>query len=457
MKIVVSGSTGFIGSHLVNYLLKHTNHDLVGLSRSECQSSSDRLEYKTCDLYSLLDAENSLVGCDVAIYLVHSMNQGVRLSQGSFEDFDFILADNFAKACERNNVKRIIYVSGIVPLEKVTSAHLKSRLEVEKTLLKHKTPLTAFRTGIVMGPEGSSFDIVRKIINRLFFIVLPNWTLNKIQVLSIQDLNHAILIETKNDKLEDGSFDLAHPKVFRYAGLIKKISKLLNKKNVFFKFPYVPYFISKRWITLITGYSKYLVFPLVDSLKYSMVVDETRRWPLKKDFKDLEESIKWSWNLDNAAKLPILKKEQPKKNSLVRSVQRLHKPNSWTMNEVALEYMRWLERFFKPFLKIDINGDNINFNTYLIKKPLLSLRFSRERTFETRRLFYIVGGILAKKRKNARLEFRESPDQEFFIAAIHSYHPSLPWYIYRYTQALVHAFVMKKFGQHLKSVSKSKK
>jgi nucleoside-diphosphate-sugar epimerase len=457
MKIAVSGSTGFVGKHLIKKLLED-DFKIIGLTRSHCVSSSAKLEFRTCDLYSLLDAERSLEGCDVAIYLVHSMNHSVRLSQGTFDNFDFLLADNFAKACERNEVKRIIYVSGILPYDKLTSAHLRSRFEVEKTLKKHKTPLTVFRTGIVLGPEGSSFDMIRKIINRLPIIFLPSWTLNKIQVLSIKDLVDSIVFEIKtNNSSQDGSFDLAHPKVFRYAGLIKKIARKLGKRNIFIKFPFIPNYISKHWISFITGHPKALVYPLVESLKYSMIVKEERIWPNKKDFQSIDESILWSWNEKNSVQLPISRKTPIEPNRLVRSVQRLPVPEGWTMNEVALEYMNWLDNFFKAFLKIERNGDLLHFCSIFIRKPLLTLEFSRDRTFETRELFYIVGGVLARPRADARLEFRESPEKDFFIAAIHNYNPSLPWYVYRYTQALVHAFVMKKFGKHLRSLSKKRR
>ena len=250
---------------------------------------------------------------------------------------------------------------------------------------------------------------------------------------------------------------MAHPKVFRYAGLVKKISRKVGKKNIFIKFPIIPSFVSKHWISAITGHPRSLVFPLVESLKHSMVADKERLWPFKKDFEPVDSSILWSWNKKNAVPLPVSSKTPVPFNRLVRSVQRLPVPEGWSMKEVALEYMKWLETFFGPLLKIKRDGDLLYFCTYFFKSPLLTLEFSRERTFETRELFYIVGGVLARKRKDARLEFRESPERDFFIAAIHNYNPSLPWYIYRYTQALVHSYVMRKFGDHLRGLSSKRR
>jgi hypothetical protein len=40
-------------------------------------------------------------------------------------------------------------------------------------------------------------------------------------------------------------------------------------------------------------------------------------------------------------------------------------------------------------------------------------------------------------------------DGKYVIAAIHDFCPSLPWYIYNTTQAVVHLFVMNAFERHL--------
>ena len=70
------------------------------------------------------------------------MSPSNRLSQGSFEDFDFILADNFARAARFAGLKQIIYVGGIVDESKSNlSQHLRSRLEVEQTLAAYGTPV----------------------------------------------------------------------------------------------------------------------------------------------------------------------------------------------------------------------------------------------------------------------------------------------------------------------------
>jgi hypothetical protein len=81
---------------------------------------------------------------------------------------------------------------------------------------------------------------------------------------------------------------------------------------------------------------------------------------------------------------------------------------------------------------------------------ILVLEKSEERSSPDRQLLYVVGGLLSGIMDRGRLEFREVLDRRYVMAALHEFRPALPWYIYRWTQAIVHLLVMKAFGEHLK-------
>lgn len=71
MKIGIAGANGFIGEHLIQYLLNESKHDIIALSRQEKKSKNPRLKWRKCDLFSMKDTEKSLQEVDIAIYLVH--------------------------------------------------------------------------------------------------------------------------------------------------------------------------------------------------------------------------------------------------------------------------------------------------------------------------------------------------------------------------------------------------
>jgi len=172
--IAIAGATGFIGRWFIDRY-KHKYH-IVALSRKIMKpTEEDSVEWRVLDMYSLSSTTAALKGADYALYLVHSMQPSTRLNQGSFEDTDLLLADNFARAAEANGLKQIIFLGGILPDKgEQFSRHLRSRHEVEQTLRAKSVPLTSLRAGIIVGPGGSSFRIVEKLVNRLPVMISPN-------------------------------------------------------------------------------------------------------------------------------------------------------------------------------------------------------------------------------------------------------------------------------------------
>ncbi|MEC7287782.1 MAG: NAD-dependent epimerase/dehydratase family protein, partial [Verrucomicrobiota bacterium] len=88
--VAVAGASGFVGSHLRNYLKGDYRFRALTRSTSVAEQSPDATstEWRECDLYSLPKVTKALLGCDCGIYLVHSMAPSSRLVQGSFEDTD---------------------------------------------------------------------------------------------------------------------------------------------------------------------------------------------------------------------------------------------------------------------------------------------------------------------------------------------------------------------------------
>ncbi|MEL6189364.1 MAG: nucleoside-diphosphate sugar epimerase, partial [Myxococcota bacterium] len=87
-----------------------------------------------------------------------------------------------------------------------------------------------------------------------------------------------------------------------------------------------------------------------------------------------------------------------------------------------------------------------------LRWTLLQLTPAPEFSTPDRQLYLITGGLLARTSDEAyqgRFEFREVLDGQALIAAIHDFQPTLPWYVYNLSQALVHLLVMQGYGRHL--------
>ncbi|MEZ4382718.1 MAG: NAD(P)H-binding protein [Nannocystaceae bacterium] len=460
--VAVAGASGYIGTAVGEALRER--YDTIGLSRSERSPTRGYPTWRAADLFSLREAERALAGVDRAVYLVHSMLPTERLTQGSFADLDLICADNFARAAARAGVKQIIYLGGIVPRDRPHGAglsrHLESRLETEATLAAHGVPVTALRAGLVIGRGGSSFVILERLVRRLPVMVCPAWTRTRTQPIALEDVVAAISACLGRDDV-DGAFDIGGPDVVTYQALMQRTAQAMGLRRPMVPVPLVTPRLSRLWVSLVTGTSKALVAPLIESLIHPMVArDGALQERLGLEAKPLDAALRDAVRpLEGDAAAPSRPRPRSRRRerpaSLVKSAQRMRLPPGRDAEWVAREYMRWLPDALRPLLRVEREGDAIHFRLSRVAGELLTLRVAPRRSTADRQVFDVVGGRLADvdAGPRARLEFREALDGAQILAAIHDFVPRLPWPIYRATQAIVHLLVMRAFGRHLARVA----
>jgi nucleoside-diphosphate-sugar epimerase len=452
--IAVAGATGFIGKWFIKNYKSHFK--IIGLSRYKIENpETSEIEWRQVDLYSISSTTNALKNVDIGIYLVHSMQPSTRMNQGTFEDTDILLADNFSIAANECQLKQIIYVGGILPKDSFKiSKHLKSRFEVEKTLGSRSTPLTTIRAGIIIGPDGSSFRIIQKLVENLPIMACPEWTKSLNQPLDIRDALKVIEWCILNEESYNKPIEIGGNEVISYMDLLRITAKKMNKKRLIFSFSLITIGLSKLWLSFITGTSKNLTSPLVESLKHTMTLNNENPFHLNKTFIGLEESIEYALKpTDSVPKNPIFSKKFVEKNT-VRSVQRIINPSKKTPQFFARIYPIWLTKQFASIVKANFDGKYVKF--YFLGILLLELKVIKSRSDEKRQLFFITGGVLVKRSDLGWLEFRSVLKNNYLVAAIHEYVPRLPWFIYKYTQAKVHLLVMKQFEKFLIKIPNKK-
>ena len=464
MNILIAGASGFIGQNLITHLKQNPDFNIRALSRKldKLVQSADGVTWVRGNLYSLYDAERAMKNCDVAIYLVHSMHPTAHLSQGCFSEFDLILADNFARAADKCGVKQIIFLGGLIPQTsspEELSLHLKSRAEVGKVLLNSSVPATLLRASIVIGPMGSSFRIVENVVKRLPFLLCPKESENLTEPVDIIDVVRSVEFCILNPKTYDQSFNLGASNVISYLDLLKLTAKTMGLKRTIVPSRWISIRFATFWTVLFGGQPYSLVEPLINSLKHDMITKKNKLIPGFFYIEtNLERSVKRACTQKQKfAHTPRVVTDPQTLKYSVRSVQRL--VHSYPYNAIWLtrQYMHWLDTRFRFLIVVKGEGAYREFLLFG-RICLLRLHLSINRSTPNRQLFYICGGLLdSGHNPRARIEFRLIGPNRIALAAIHDYYPTLPWGIYRYTQALIHKFVMYRFSQYLKNWELKKK
>ncbi|MEM9695145.1 MAG: NAD(P)H-binding protein [Myxococcota bacterium] len=459
--VALAGATGFVGQALMRSLTGR--YRVVGLTRSPTRSALPEerdIEWRHCDLFSIEQVETALEGVDYAIYLVHSMLPNARLTQATFEDLDLLLADNFARAAQSNRVKQIIYVGGINPRDNEISRHLESRLEVEATLGARGTPTTSLRAGLILGPGGSSMRMLVQLVRRLPVMILPRWTESRSAPIAIEDVVRAVERCLGAEETFGQHFELGGPDQMNYREMMERTAAALGIERPMIKTPVFSAGLSTKWVAAVTSTSEDLVGPLIESLAHSVLPEpnwlndwlhETGPTPFDRA---LAASVDEDGRPADNPRRQLVRSDEAKikRARTVRSVQRLSLPGGEDAQWAADEYLRWLPRFLWPLLDVKVIHEDVQFRVRGLGIVLLQLWHDRGASCKDRQLLLITGGVLAHvdEAYEGRLEFRQVLDGRTLIAAIHDFRPTLPWYLYNLSQAIVHLIVMTAFGRHLR-------
>lgn len=463
--IAVAGASGFVGSHLRAHLKGDYRFRALTRSTSVAELNQDAksTEWRRCDLYSLPKVSEALQGCDLGIYLVHSMAPSSRLVQGNFEDTDLLLADNFIRAAESAGLKHVIYLSGLIPKgEGELSPHLRSRLEVESVLRSRSVKVTVLRAGLIFGPGGSSFSLLINLVRRLPVMLLPAWVRSKTHSIDIDNICQAFELCLEEPELAGGIYDLGGHRPMTYREMIETTAGLMGKSARFINFPFNAFGLSKHWVAAFGSVPPALVGPLQESLQHDLEARPNELAArLEGRFVSFEDSFHKSVDASGQPRPNPRKTTQAsdrkhiKKARRVRSVQRMPLPVEWDAQQISSEYGEWLSRKFRGLIDAGKDAEGVvRFTVFGGRVALLEMTPTPYSQGSRRRCaFYISGGVLSRKvDPPGRLEFRLFPEQSCMIASIHEFAPTLPWWIYANTQARLHLRVMRSFAKYLKSL-----
>jgi uncharacterized protein YbjT (DUF2867 family) len=270
--ILVTGATGYVGGRLVPRLLE-SGYKIRCLARD---ASRLKNRWKGVEIFQgdVLDEESlnkAVKGIDTAYYLIHSMG-----SDDEFSKTDIIAAENFARAAEKQKVKRIIYLGGLVSSDVKLSKHLSSRQQTGETLRNFSVPVTEFRAGVIVGSGSLSFEMIRYLTERLAVMITPKWVNTKTQPIAIRDVLRYLIDALEVEKSSGQIIEIGGEDILTYKDLMGIYADVRGLKRYFIKVPVLTPRLSSHWIGFVTPLPSRIAKPLVDGLKNELICKSTR-------------------------------------------------------------------------------------------------------------------------------------------------------------------------------------
>ena len=274
MKILVTGSTGYIGKRIIPILINE-GHDVVCAVRDKYRVDKNYLEDEhisvvEADFLKSETLQNIPKDIDVAYYLIHSMSNNSK----DFEELEAKCAANFRDYFETTQVKQVIYLSGITN-DAFLSKHLQSRKNVEELLESEHYALTIFKAGIIVGSGSSSFEIIRDLVEKLPVMIAPKWLNTKTQPLAVRDVLSFLSRAKGKEELYNKSYDIFGPEVLTYKQMLLMFADIRKLKRYILTVPVMTPKLSSYWLYFVTSTSYKLASSLVDSMGVQIIGEKS--------------------------------------------------------------------------------------------------------------------------------------------------------------------------------------
>jgi uncharacterized protein YbjT (DUF2867 family) len=459
-RIAIAGTSSFVGAAVSRAL--DPRFDLRILTRSMAREAPRAdAEVLSCDHFSRKELGAALQGVDFAVYLVHNRDPSARLDQAQARDMDLLVADNFAYAAARAGVRQILCRSPLVTDPARPAA--RDALELEEVLASRGVPLTVLRTGLVVGPGGELTRLLVRMIRRLPLIPLPAFAETPLRPLTQAAFLAAVQHCVGNPDCFGQVFDAFGPEPVTLRGMLEQTATLLGRRARVASWPSMPpgLFAALLRAQNPAMHRDFLAY-LLDMLASGT---EGRDNPVQRRI--VEASRPFGETLEAAVRTgrdrhlehrPQRARDDEALRQMrrVRSVQRLSLPPGRNAAWVAERYFKWLDASVGWFIRTERAEDG----SWTVRqrpggRALLELAFKPTHSTPDRRMYFIAGGALARPLggRVARLEFRDLLGDRISMVAIHDFDPALPWVFYRFSQAMVHGFVMKRFQAYMARVT----
>ncbi|MBN2381863.1 NAD-dependent epimerase/dehydratase family protein [bacterium] len=253
MRVLVTGASGFIGSHLVDHLLLGDFQIRAFCRRSPDQIHldwTDAVQFVQGDILDRASVDRALQGIDLVYHLAAELGMGTK-AKGELQRVNIEGSRNVIEACQRAQIQRLVFCSSVGVLGDVgptlvdetctprpEDAYEQSKYAAELLAVKaaQTIPVVIIRPAWVYGPRDlRTLKLFRMIASGHMFLL--GKAENKMHPVHVSDVVQA-LVKAGQIELDSGSiFHIAGPDVVTVRELLDTVAKLSGTRILPFRFP----------------------------------------------------------------------------------------------------------------------------------------------------------------------------------------------------------------------------
>ena len=235
--ILVTGGTGFVGSHLMKRLASERIQ-----TRCLARKTSDIEELKELGIEvaygNVLDKESLKKAVEDVETVIHLVGIIVEKKGATFEIIHTQGTKNLIEVSKEAGVQRFIYISALGARENARSRYHKTKWEAERAVINSAMEYVIFRPSIMIGEGGEFITMLSKIVRWAPIIPIIDGE-SKVQPIYVENTVDCIIRSLTDPKTTNRIFEIAGPDQITYKELFLTLMEVLDVHNPTFQIPII--------------------------------------------------------------------------------------------------------------------------------------------------------------------------------------------------------------------------
>jgi uncharacterized protein YbjT (DUF2867 family) len=264
-KILVTGTTGYIGGRLVPDLVE-ANYQVRILTREPARlvgrKWQDQVEVIKGDILNPETCFPALADIDIVYYMISQKKSADKNIQQAIE-----AARVFSNVAKEAGVRRIIYLGGIETENDKRETHQQSRMLLGDALRESGISVIELRASIIIGSGSLFFEMIRHLVEKLPVMFPPKSFSVTLHPIAVHDVLEYLVKSIDIDEPSCLTIDIGASNTRNLCEMLSSYASIRNMKRWIALAPVIPDWVAAFWINFVTPVPMTVARPLIKEMR----------------------------------------------------------------------------------------------------------------------------------------------------------------------------------------------
>jgi uncharacterized protein YbjT (DUF2867 family) len=254
MKVFVTGSTGFVGNHVVHTLLDrgHQVRTLVRPGSEYKLKQPNKVEVIAGEITESADLIQGMKGCDAAIHLV-GIIRAFPSQDITFERLHTEATANVVAAAKEAEVPRLLHMSALGAREDGSTPYLRTKFAAEELVRQSGLNYTIFRPSLIFGRGGEAIKMFGDMVKKYVVPIIGDGQY-RFQPVSVTTVAQGFEKALEPETAKDQTLDVGGPENVSFDEIMDTLARVMGKSIVKIHMPVLPLRLATSALQHAPGY-----------------------------------------------------------------------------------------------------------------------------------------------------------------------------------------------------------